>query len=91
MTLGAAQWAAGDTEAGERVMRDGLARLEARFPNGHADLAAARVLLATALTERSRDEARRLFQKTLGWREIHFGPTDRRTVAVRHALDRARP
>ncbi len=89
---GAARWATGDADAGERLMRDGLARLEARWPNGHADLAAARLLLAAALEETGRGgEAHALLQQTLAWREAHLGPADPRTVAVRQALHATKP
>jgi hypothetical protein len=88
---GAAQWAAGQAEAGERLMRDGLARLEARFPDGHPDVAAARLLLGTALARDGRSgEARVLLQETLAWREAHFGQADPRTSAVREALHLAK-
>jgi hypothetical protein len=84
---GAARWATGDPAGGERLMRDALAQLESRFPAGHADVAEARFLLATALAATGRRaEARPLLQQALAWRETHFGPGDPRTAAVRNAL-----
>jgi len=90
---GAAQWAAGAAVDGERLVRTGVATLEARFPNGgHADLAAAWLVIGDLLTRSGRTaEARPFLQRALAWRETHFGAADPRTVDAAHALARAKP
>jgi len=73
---GAAQWAAGASADGERLIRTGLVSLESRFPNGHADLANAWLTYADLLRTGGRDaEARPLDQKALAWRQAHSPPT----------------
>jgi serine/threonine-protein kinase len=70
---GAAQWAAGAPADGERLIRAGLALLESRFPNGHADLATAWLTYADLLRQSGRAaDARPLVQKALAWRQTHY-------------------
>jgi len=92
MHAGAAEFAAGDTAAGEALLRAGLTQLERQFPNGHHDLAAARFLLGGALEKAGRRvEARPLLQSALTWRQTHFGPSDPRTIEARQALNATKP
>jgi eukaryotic-like serine/threonine-protein kinase len=87
--LGAAQWAAGRSEAGEARLRSGVASLATAFPAGHGDLATGRFLLGEALARTGRAaEAEPLLMDALGWRQAHFGPADARTAEVRGALAR---
>jgi len=73
---GAAQWAAGSPAEGERLIRTGLATLESRFPNGHADLATAWLTYADLLKESGRAvDARPYLQKALAWRQAHDRPS----------------
>jgi tetratricopeptide (TPR) repeat protein len=88
---GAALWAAGRADEGERALRAGVAALEHGFPDGHPDRAAALFLLGEALARGGRRaEAREALREVLDWRERHFGPSDPRSQAVRRALDPAR-
>ncbi len=89
---GAAQWSAGAGADGERLVRAGLATLEARFPNGHADLATAWLATGDLLRQSGRSaEARTLLQKALAWRKAHFGAADPRTVDVTRLLSTTKP
>jgi serine/threonine-protein kinase len=84
---GAAEWRAERPDAGEPLLRAGLAQLEEQFPDGHPDLAAARFALGDALRSAGRyPEARLLLQSALTWRRTHFGPDDLRTLEARRAL-----
>jgi eukaryotic-like serine/threonine-protein kinase len=58
---GAALWAAGQREEGERLLRPGVTWLERAFPAGHFDLAAARFLLGEALIRDGRAAEGRAF------------------------------
>ena len=87
---GAAEWLAGDSAAGDRLMRAGLAELEKRFPEGHHDLATASFIVGDALRESQRfGDARPLLQRAFTWRQAHFGADDPRTAAARRALSAA--
>ena len=84
---GAALWAAGEAEKGERLLRSGTEALERAFPGEHFDVAAARFLLGAALARDGRGaEARRLLQAAMDWRRAHLGTADPRTMAVRRAI-----
>jgi serine/threonine-protein kinase len=88
--LGAARWAAGKSQDGERLLRAGVEGLQAKFPAGHPDLAAARFLLGEALARTGRVvEARPLLRQVFEWRRTHLGPGDPRTIAARRALEAA--
>jgi serine/threonine-protein kinase len=87
---GAALWAAGQAGEGERLLRAGVIAMERAFPGGHVDLAAGRFLLGEALRRDGRAaEARPHLQGALEWRQVHLGPEDPRTMAVRRALAQA--
>jgi tetratricopeptide (TPR) repeat protein/tRNA A-37 threonylcarbamoyl transferase component Bud32 len=84
---GAALWAAGQRDEGERLLRQGVTGMERSFPDGHIDLANGRFLLGQALAGDGRAaEARPFLDAALRWREAHLGTGDPRTLAVRRAL-----
>jgi tetratricopeptide (TPR) repeat protein len=84
---GAALWAAGRADEGERELRAGTLGLEQKFPDGSYELAAAWFLRGEALARSGRPvEARPFLERALEWREAHLGPADPRTVAVRRIL-----
>jgi len=89
---GTARFSTGEVAVGEQLMRAGLSSLEAQFPGGHPDLAAAQFILGEALEQSGRGpEARPLLQSAFAWRLNHFGPTDRRTIEARQALRATKP
>jgi hypothetical protein len=84
---GAALWAAGQAEGGERLLRAGTEGLERTFPTGHPDVTTARFLLGEALLRSGRTaETRPLLQAALDWRQAHLGPADPRAATVRLAF-----
>src|SRR5206468_1903385 len=84
---GAAEWAAGDRAAGERLMRASAAELERTYPGGHPDLAAAWLALGEALVEAHRPgDARSFLQNAFAWRRAHLGEADPRTLVARRGL-----
>jgi tetratricopeptide (TPR) repeat protein len=84
---GAALWAAGQDDEGERLLRSGLEALAKAFPAGHPDLATARFLLGDALARTGRaTEARPLLAAALEWRQSHYGAADPRAAEVRRPL-----
>jgi serine/threonine-protein kinase len=88
---GAAEWAAGDRGAAERLMRASVVELERTYPHGHPDLAAAWLALGEALLEAHRPvDARPFLQNAFAWRRAHFGEADPRTAVARRALGSVR-
>jgi serine/threonine-protein kinase len=88
---GAALWASGQSQEGERELRAGVAWLERSFPQGHFDLATGRVLLGEALARSGRRaEAEPILRDALAWRLVHLGPGDPRVAEVRRLLADAR-
>ena len=84
---GAALWADGRGDEGERLLRSGLEALASAFPAGHPDLATARFLLGDALARTGRaPEARPLLAAALEWRQRQYGAADARTTEVRRLL-----
>ena len=85
--LGAAQWATGQGDAGERLLRSGVESLASAYPDGHGDLATGRLLLGEALARSGRaPEAEPLLTAALDWRQTHLGAADPRAVEARRAL-----
>ena len=75
----------------DRHYRAGIAQLEARYPNGHPDLAAAWFMLGASIDAGRTAEGRPFLQKALAWREAHYGKNDRRTIETRGVLGRVSP
>ncbi len=88
--LGAALWAGGQRDEGERLLKAGVEGLRLRFPDAHPDLADARFLLGDALGRSGRViEARPLLRQALEGLRTHLGAADPRTTAAQRALQAA--